>query len=185
MDFILQPWPWYVAGPIIAFCMYLMFVFGEKLGVSSNLETLCAISGAGKFVDFFKFDWRKNIWNLVFVLGLIVGGFISDQWLTPDETVVINPKTVNDLAQIGINDAGSSYLPEEIFSIESMLTVKGFAILLIAGLLVGFGSRYAGGCTSGHGIVGLSSLSLESFIAVSGFFIGGLIMTWLILPYLF
>jgi len=165
--------------------MYLMFFFGQKFGVSSNLETVCAMTGAGKFVDFFKFDWRKNKWNLVFVLGLIAGGFISDQWLTPDDTVAINPKTVNDLAQIGINDAGSSYLPDEIFSIENMLTVKGFAILLIAGLLVGFGSRYAGGCTSGHGIVGLSSLSLESFIAVGGFFIGGLIMTWFILPYLF
>ncbi len=185
MDFILQPWEWYVAGPIIAFCMYLMFFFGRKFGVSSNLETVCAMGGAGKLVDFFKFDWRKNKWNLVFVVGLIVGGFISNQWLTPDDTVAINPKTVNELAQIGIHNAGSTYLPDEIFSIESMLTVKGFLILLVAGVLVGFGSRYAGGCTSGHGIVGLSSLSFESFIAVGGFFIGGLIMTWFILPYLF
>ena len=99
--------------------------------------------------------------------------------------MAINPETIKSLAQIGIHDAGSSYLPDEIFSIENMLTVKGFAILLIAGVLVGFGSRYAGGCTSGHGIVGLSSLSLESFIAVGGFFIGGLIMTWFIIPYLF
>lgn len=166
-------------------CMYLMFFFGKKFGVSSNLETVCAIGGAGRWVDFFKFDWRKNTWNLVFVLGLIIGGFISDAWLTPDSTVAINPKTVQDLAEIGIQNAGSDYLPDEIFSIEAMLTPKGFAILLIAGLLVGFGSRYAGGCTSGHGIVGLSSLSMESFIAVGGFFIGGLIMTWLILPYLF
>ena len=100
-------------------------------------------------------------------------------------SVAINPKTVNELAEIGIYDAGSTYLPDEIFSLESMLTIKGFLILLVAGVLVGFGSRYAGGCTSGHGIVGLSSLSMESFIAVGGFFIGGLIMTWLILPYLF
>ncbi len=185
MEFILQPWAWYVAGPIIALCMYLMFFFGRKFGVSSNLETVCAMGGAGKLVDFFKFDWRKNKWNLVFVLGLILGGFFSDQWLTPDDTVAINPKTVNELAQIGIHNAGSTYLPDEIFSIESMLTVKGFLILLVAGVLVGFGSRYAGGCTSGHGIVGLSSLSFESIIAVGGFFIGGLIMTWFILPYLF
>jgi uncharacterized membrane protein YedE/YeeE len=118
------------------------------------------------------------------VIGLIVGGFIADQWLTPDQAVAINPKTVNSLAEIGIYNAGADYLPEEIYSIESMLSVKGFLILLVAGVLVGFGSRYAGGCTSGHGIVGLSSLSLESFIAVGGFFIGGLIMTWLILPYI-
>lgn len=185
MDFILQPWPWYVAGPIIAFCMFLMFFFGKKFGVSSNLETVCAMGGAGKFVDFFKLDWKKNKWNLVFVIGLIVGGFISNQWLTPSDAVALSAETVKDLADIGIVNAGSSYLPDEIFSIDAMLSIKGFLILIIAGVLVGFGSRYAGGCTSGHGIVGLSSLSLESFIAVAGFFIGGLIMTWLILPYIF
>ena len=134
MDFILQPWPWYVAGPIIAFCMFLMFFFGKKFGVSSNLETVCAMGGAGKFVDFFKLDWRKNKWNLVFVVGLIVGGFISDQWLTPDDTVAINTETVKDLAEIGIQNAGATYLPDEIFSIETMLSFKGFLILLIAPL---------------------------------------------------
>lgn len=185
MDFILKPWPWYVAGPIIAFCMFLMFFFGKKFGVSSNLETVCAMGGAGKFVDFFKFDWKKNKWNLVFVIGLIVGGFMSDQWLTPSDEVAISTETVRDLREIGIQNPGVSYLPDEIFSVDAMFSVKGFLILLIAGVLVGFGSRYAGGCTSGHGIVGLSSLSFESFIAVAGFFIGGLIMTWFILPYIF
>ena len=185
MDYILQPWPWYVAGPLIALSMYLMFFFGKKFGVSSNLETICAMGGAGKFVDFFKFDWRKNKWNLVFVLGLILGGFISNQWLTINDAVDINPQTINDLSEIGIYNAGASYLPDEIFGMDTMFTFKGFSILLIAGLLVGFGARYAGGCTSGHGIVGLSNLSIESYIAVAGFFIGGLIMTWFILPHLF
>jgi uncharacterized membrane protein YedE/YeeE len=185
MDFILQPWPWYVAGPLIAFAMYSMFYFGKKFGVSSNLETLCAMGGAGKFVDFFKFDWRKNKWNLVFVIGLILGGFIANQWLTPDQSIALNPETVQNLSDMGFANAGETYLPNEIYGIKTMFTVKGFLILIIAGILVGFGSRYAGGCTSGHGIVGLSSLSKESFIAVGGFFIGGLIMTWLILPYIF
>lgn len=185
MEIILQPWAWYVAGPFIAVCMYLMYFFGKKFGVSSNLETVCAMGGAGKLVDFFKFDWRKNKWNLVFVIGLVIGGYISDQWLTVDQTIDLNPKTVEALSEIGISDAGNSYLPPEIYGSDAMLSVKGFAILLIAGLLVGFGARYAGGCTSGHGIVGLSSLSKESFIAVAGFFIGGLFMTWLILPYIF
>ena len=185
MDIILQAWPWYVAGPLIALSMYLMFYFGKKFGVSSNLETVCAMGGAGRFVDFFKFDWRKNKWNLVFVIGLIAGGFISDQWLTPDKTVALNPQTIEDLSDMGFANAGATYLPDGIYGIKTMLTVKGFIILLVAGILVGFGSRYAGGCTSGHGIVGLSSLSKESFIAVGGFFIGGLIMTWLILPYIF
>lgn len=185
MDFILQPWPWYVAGPLIALCMYLMFYFGQKFGVSSNLETLCSIAGAGKLVDFFKFDWRKNKWNLAFVAGLIIGGFFANQWLTPDQSIALNPKTVENLSEIGIANAGTSYLPDEIYSLDALFTVKGFLILIGAGLLVGFGSRYAGGCTSGHGIVGLSMMATESYIAVAGFFIGGLIMTWLIIPHLF
>ena len=184
MDFLLQPWPWYIAGPLIALCMYLMNFFGKKFGVSSNLETVCAMGGAGKWVDFFKFDWKKHKWHIAFIIGLILGGFVSNQWLTPDQTIAINPQTVQDLSDLGIANAGSSYLPDEIFSLEAIFTLKGFLILIVAGILVGFGSRYAGGCTSGHGIVGLSNLSIESVIAVSGFFIGGLIMTWLILPYI-
>ena len=185
MDFILNPWPWYVAGPLITFVMFLLFFFGKKFGVSSNLETICAIGGAGKFVDFFKFDWRKDGWNLMFIVGLTIGGFISYQWLTPDTTVAISPQTIQDLGELGFQNAGAQYLPDEIFGIETMFSLKGFLILHIAGILVGFGSRYAGGCTSGHAIVGLSNLEMPSLISVIGFFIGGLIMTWLLLPILF
>lgn len=185
MEYILGPWAWYVAGPLIALCMYLMFYFGKKFGVSSNLETVCAMAGAGKYVDFFKFDWRKNKWNLIFILGLAIGGLISDQWLTTDQSINLNPETVEDLTELGFSNAGLTYLPNEIYSINTLFTIKGFLMLIVAGIFVGFGTRYAGGCTSGHAITGLSSLSFESLIAVIGFFIGGLIMTWLILPYLF
>jgi len=185
MDFILQPWPWYVAGPVLAFAMYLMFFFGEKFGVSSNLETICAMSGAGKWVDFFKFDWRKNKWNIAFIIGIIIGGFITNQWLNLSDSIILGQQTIQDLAEIGINNAGETYLPTEIFSMDSLFTLKGFLVLISAGILVGFGARYAGGCTSGHGIVGLSNLATESYIAVAGFFIGGLTMTWLILPFIF
>jgi uncharacterized membrane protein YedE/YeeE len=185
MDFILQPWPWYVAGPLITLVMFLLFYFGKKFGVSSNLETLCAIGGAGNLVDFFKFDWKKNTWNLLFILGVIIGGFITYQWLTPSEVVAINPQTIQDLSDLGFQNAGAQYLPDEIFGSDTMFSLKGFLILLIAGVLVGFGSRYAGGCTSGHGIVGLSNLELPSLLAVVGFFIGGLIMTWVLIPIIF
>jgi len=185
MEFITQPWAWYVAGPIIAIIMFLLFYFGERFGVSSNLETFCSIGGAGKFVDYFKIDWKQNSWNLVFVAGAIAGGFISAQWLSPSDVVAINPQTIQDLADIGISNAGATYLPYEIFSVDTMLSVKGFAILLIAGVMVGFGARWAGGCTSGHAIVGLSNLELPSLISVVGFFLGGLVMTWIILPLIF
>ena len=185
MEYITQPWAWYVAGPIIAIIMFLLYYFGERFGVSSNLETLCSIGGAGKFVDYFKIDWRQNSWNLIFIAGALAGGFIASYWLSPSDVVALNPQTVQDLANIGIENAGASYLPDEIFSIDNMLTFKGFFILLIAGVMVGFGARWAGGCTSGHAIVGLSNLEIPSLISVIGFFIGGLIMTWLILPLIF
>ncbi len=186
MDFILQPWAWYVAGPLITLVVFLLFYFGEKFGVSSNLEDICAIGGAGKFVDFFKFDWKKNSWNLLFLVGLIIGGFISGQWLTPDVTITFeNPQTIQDLTELGFQNVGANYLPDEIFGIETMFSLKGFLILLIAGIFVGFGARYAGGCTSGHAIVGLSNLELPSLISVIGFFIGGIVMTWLVLPLIF
>ncbi|NLP57827.1 YeeE/YedE family protein [Lutibacter sp. B1] len=185
MEFISQPWAWYVAGPVIALVMFLLFYFGERFGVSSNLETFCSIGGAGKFVDYFKIDWKQNVWNLIFIAGSIAGGFIATQWLSTTEVVDINTQTVKDLADIGIANAGTSYLPDEIFSIETMLTLKGFIILIVAGFMVGFGARWAGGCTSGHAIVGLSNLEIPSVISVIGFFIGGLIMTWFILPLIF
>jgi uncharacterized membrane protein YedE/YeeE len=185
MDFILEPWPWYIGGPLIAFVMFLLFYFGKKFGISSNLETICALGGAGKLHDFFNLDWKKNGWNLVFILGTVIGGFIAFQYLTPEEAIALNPQTVQDLAEIGFNDAGSKYLPDELFSIDTMLTLKGFLILVGSGILVGFGARYAGGCTSGHAITGLSNLELPSLISVIGFFIGGLIMTWVLLPLIF
>ena len=185
MEFITQPWAWYVAGPTIAIVMFLLYYFGEKFGVSSNLETFCSIGGAGNFIDYFKIDWKQNSWNLVFVAGAIAGGFIAANWLSPSDIVAINPQTIQDLSAIGIQHAGATYLHDEIFSLETMLTLKGFLVLLIAGLMVGFGARWAGGCTSGHAIVGLSNLELPSLISVIGFFIGGIVMTWLILPLIF
>ena len=185
MDFILQPWPWYVAGSMIALVMFLLFYLGRAFGVSSNLETICAMGGAGKLVDFFKFDWKAKSWNLMFILGAVIGGFISNQWLTPDESVLLNPQTIQDLSDIGFQNAGAQYLPDEIFSTENLFSLKGFLILIVAGVLVGFGTRYAGGCTSGHAITGLSNMELPSLISVTGFFIGGMIMTWVLLPLIF
>lgn len=185
MEFISQPWAWYVAGPMIAIVLLLMNYFGKGFGVSTNLETFCTIGGAGKASGYFKKDWKEQIWSLVFVVGIIVGGYLSSQFLMSSESIAINPNTVSELAELGFANAGQSYLPAEIFSTENIFSLKGFAILIGAGFLVGFGSRYAGGCTSGHAITGLSSLQLPSLLAVIGFFIGGLIMTWFLIPLIF
>lgn len=184
MNLIYNTWPWYVAGPLIALTMFLLLKTGKKFGMSSNLRTMCSIGGAGKLVDFFKFDWKKQTWNLYVVLGVIVGGFIALQFLSPTAPQ-INNDVVLQLQELGISSTNTAFLPTEIFSTEHLLTVKGFSILLIGGFLVGFGARYAGGCTSGHAISGLSNLQLPSLIAVIGFFIGGLIMVHLLFPLIF
>jgi hypothetical protein len=185
MDFILAPWPWYVAGPLIVLIMFLLTYFGKNFGMSSNLRTMCTIGGAGKFSDFFKFDWKSQQWNLIVVAGAVIGGFIAAQFLTAETTVDLNPKTVVALQEMGFKDPGSSYVPAEIYGWDAVFSLKGILILVIGGFLVGFGARYAGGCTSGHAISGLSNLQIPSLIAVIGFFIGGLIMTHLILPIIF
>ncbi|WP_299681035.1 YeeE/YedE family protein [uncultured Tenacibaculum sp.] len=185
MNFIFEPWPWYVSGPLIAIILFLFFYFGKSFGVSSNLETLCTISGADKFSDYFKKDWKERDWALVFLLGLIIGGFIASNYLSNQAPIDLNPTTIIELNKLGFSNAGETLMPNELFDFEHIFTLKGFLLLLIAGICIGFGTRYADGCTSGHAITGLSNLQLPSLIAVLGFFIGGLIMIWLIFPLLF
>ncbi|MFK7831804.1 MAG: YeeE/YedE family protein [Winogradskyella sp.] len=185
MEYILQPWPWYISGPAIAIIMFLLLYFGRTFGMSSNLRTLCAIGGAGKRVAFFNFDWKSQRWNLVVVLGTIIGAFIAHYILSNPININLSEATVKDLNALGFSNVGQSLLPPELFSWDSVFSLKGILILIIGGFLVGFGTRYAGGCTSGHAITGLSSLQLPSLIAVVGFFIGGLIMIHLIYPILF
>lgn len=185
MEYILQPWPWYVSGPLIALIMFSLLFFGKTFGMSSNLRTMCSISGAGKLVPFFKFDWKSQRWNLVVVFGAIIGGFIAHNFLSNPINIDLSQNTLADLKTLGFNNIGQSLLPPELFSWDAVFSIKGLLILVVGGFLVGFGTRYAGGCTSGHAITGLSSLQLTSLIAVVGFFIGGLIMIHFIYPILF
>lgn len=185
MNLIYDPWPWYVAGPLIALTMFVLLYIGKQFGMSSNLRTMCSIGGAGKYSDFFKFDWKSQRWNLTVVLGSIIGGFIASQFLS-NNTVEINPEIATHLSQdYGIKSAGSAYLPTELFASENLSDPFVLAILILGGFMVGFGARYAGGCTSGHAISGLSNLQLPSLIAVIGFFIGGLVMIHLLFPLIF
>ncbi len=185
MEYILQPWSWYVSGPLIAFVMFALIYFGKTFGMSSNLRTICTMAGAGKKTAFFNFDWREQKWNLTVVLGAVIGGFIAHFWLSAPTGIDLNPETVSQLSSLGFENAGKTLLPNELFSWDAVWSVKGLSILLIGGFLVGFGTRYAGGCTSGHAITGLSNLQLPSLIAVIGFFLGGLIMVHLLFPLIF
>ena len=184
IDWLSQPWPWYVAGPLMAAVMFSLLYLGRTFGVSSTLRSTCTALGAGRTSEFFRIDWKDQVWNLVFVAGAMVGGFIVAQWLPDPERIQLAGDTVARLQSLGIENPGAEYLPDSIFRWESPLTGRGFIMLVGGGFLVGFGARYAGGCTSGHAISGLSNLQIPSLIAVIGFFIGGLIMTYFILPWL-
>lgn len=185
MEFLLQPWPWFIGGPLIAISLLLYFYFGQNFGASTNFETLCTLSGAGKVSDYFKKDWKQRDFALMFVIGLVIGGFIAPYYLIPNQTIDLNPTTVQELTDLGFSNVGNQYFPDEIFGENAYSSLKGFLVLIVSGILIGFGTRYAGGCTSGHAITGLSSLQLPSLLAVIGFFIGGIIATWFIIPLLF
>lgn len=185
MNWIYEPWPWYVSGFMIALVLFLLILVGKNFGMSGNLRTICSVCGAGNKANFFKFDWKAQRWNLIVVLGTVIGGFIAHQFLTVDASVALHPKTIANLEALGFENAGATYMPEQLFSMAVFSDIKNISLLIIGGFLVGFGSRYAGGCTSGHAISGLSNLQLPSLIAVIGFFIGGLIMVHLIFPLLF
>jgi uncharacterized protein len=183
-ELLTMPWSWWFSGMMISLIMFAMIFFGKSFGFSSNLRTICTISGAGKKVKFFDFNWKTQIWNLVFLVGTIIGGYIAKQYMSNGEPVNISTNTINDIKQFGFSQP-TDMQPAELFSLNNAFTLKGFLILAIGGLLVGFGSRYAGGCTSGHAISGISDLQVPSLIAVVGFFIGGLIMTHVLFPLIF
>lgn len=184
-DWILQPWPWYVSGALIALIMLALLLFGKSFGFSSNLRTLCTMCGADRYVPFFQFDWKKQSWNVFFLLGTGIGGWLAANYLsTPDYVVALSASTIEDLSQLGFENP-NGFVPSEHFGIEALQTAKGWIVLAVGGFLVGFGARYAGGCTSGHAISGISNLQPASLLAVVGFFIGGLAMTHFIFPLIY
>ena len=181
IEFIKQPWPWYIAGPLIGLTVPALLIIGNKsFGISSSLRHLCAACMPAN-IPFFKYDWKKEVWNLFFVFGIFFGGAIAINLLSNANPVEVNPKLATELAGYGITNF-SNLVPEDIINWQSLFTLKGFLLMVVGGFLVGFGTRYAGGCTSGHAIMGLSNLQLPSFIATISFMIGGFIMANLILP---
>jgi len=183
MDVLREPWPWYVAGPLIGLMVPLLLLLGGKpFGISANLRHMCAATvPAG--LPFFRYDWKhEGGWNLLFALGILLGGFIAARWLLPEGyAVAIADATRADLQALGLRDL-TGLMPPELFGWRALSTSRGLLTLVAGGFLVGFGARWAGGCTSGHAISGLAALQLPSLLAVLGFFAGGLLMTHLLLP---
>ncbi|MBK0383829.1 YeeE/YedE family protein [Pedobacter sp. SD-b] len=184
LEIIKQPWPWYVSGILIGLTVPALLLIGNKsFGVSSSLRHICAACLPSK-IPFFSYNWKKEIWNLFFVAGILLGGFIAVQLLSNPEPIQIAASTKAQLAALGVKDF-SGLMPMDLFGVDQILSLKGLIFMVIGGFAVGFGTRYAGGCTSGHAIMGLSNLQLPSLIATISFMVGGFVSTWVLLPIIF
>lgn len=183
IEWISRPWPWYVAGPLIGLMVPFLLIVGNKtFGISSSLRHICAACFPAK-IPFFSYDWKKEAWNLFFVMGVLLGGVIAASLLADPLPVEISPALQTELSSYHISTAGG-LLPSDIFSWNGLATTRGFIMIVIGGFLVGLGTRYAGGCTSGHSIMGLSNLQLPSLIATCCFMAGGFLMANIILPFI-
>lgn len=181
IEWIRQPWPWYVAGPLIGLTVPALLLLGNKsFGISSSLRHVCAAC-APTNIPFFKYDWKKEIWNLFFAGGILLGGVITVFFLADPNPVIVAPKVTTELAGYGITNM-EGLVPKDLFNWQNLLTVKGLILMVGGGFLVGFGTRYAGGCTSGHAIMGISNLQLPSLIATCCFMLGGFFFANIVLP---
>ena len=185
IDFLSQPWHWSISGIMIVVVMFLLMYLGQRFGISTSFQAMCSAAGAGKSCSYFDYNWKSQAWLLWFVVGSIVGGGIASSFIADPNVLDLSSSTVADLSALGIAAPSGDLYPTDLFSIHSIMTPAGFILFVLGGFLIGFGTRYAGGCTSGHAISGLSDLQLPSLVAVVGFFIGGLLMTHLLFPIIF
>lgn len=184
IEIIKQPWHWLIAGTMIGLTVPILLLIGnKKLGISSSMRHLCAICIPRK-IPFFTYDWKSEIWNLFFVGGILLGGVLATQFLSNPADIVVAEATKTSLAEYGITDY-SQLMPVQLFSFENLFHLKGFVFFIFGGFMVGFGSRYASGCTSGHSIMGIANLQWPSVIATCFFMLGGFFSTNVLLPLLF
>lgn len=183
MEVLYKPWPWYVAGAIIGLTVPTLLLLGNKrLGISSTLRQICAACYPAN-IPFFNYDWKRDSWNLFFAAGILIGGFLGGYVFANPEPVAVSSQTLQLFYQWGIDDI-YGLLPRDVFHLENLFTLQGFLLVVVGGFLVGFGTRYAGGCTSGHGIMGLAALQWPSLVATASFFLGGTLFSRFVLPYI-
>ncbi|MCI5057188.1 MAG: YeeE/YedE family protein [Flavobacteriales bacterium] len=172
--------PWYIAGPAIAIIMLSLKYLNKSFGISSTLDHICTLAGSGRVFKSFRQDLAKHKWKIFFVIGVIGGGYLGNL-VHEINSESISRDTLSELPEVFQGDV-NQMIPEFFNDFSSL---KVLSILILGGVLIGFGTRFAGGCTSGHSITGMSALQLASLIATIGFFSGGLIMTHILFPYIF
>ena len=177
-----QPWPWYVTGPMIGLVVPMLLLIGNRsFGISSSLRHICAACMPSG-IEYFRYDWRAQTWNLAFVAGIVGGGWVAVHWLSaPGVVTPVTPAFAAELARYHIA-AHQFLLPGEIFAWQHLGTLPTLLMVVGGGLCIGFGARYAGGCTGGHAIMGLATFQRASLVATLAFLAGGFVMSDLILP---
>lgn len=190
IEFISQPWHWLISGIGISIVMFNLIMLAKRFGVSSSFKTICSAGGAGKKIAYFNYNWKEHNWLILFIVGSMVGGYLASTVFASPMPVQVSQATITDLANLGINHPttfaeGAGFIPEDLFNFANLKTGTGLILIVLGGIFIGFGTRWAGGCTSGHAISGLSELQLPSLVAVMGFFLGGLLMTHLLFPLIF
>lgn len=155
--------PWYIAGPLIGLMVpALLIVRVKQFGLSSSYRTL--LSRIFKKIPYFNYDYRQDNFQIQLVIGIFLAGLMA-HFLLPQNS----PETVSNYGKIAT----------QIYSFEN-----GW-FFLFSGILVGFGARYANGCTAGHCIMGMSQFSVASLVSTICFFIGGLISSHYLIPVFF
>ena len=161
-----EPLAWYIAGPLLGLMVPLLLILREKqFGISSSYRYL--LSFIPNKIPYFNYERRADQWQFIFSFGLILSGFAAIQLF-------------------GISDALIE-LPRNKYAIQyaELFEMKNGLQFFFGGILVGFGARYANGCTAGHCIMGVSQFAVSSILATICFFIGGLIGSFFVVPHIF
>ena len=176
-----ETWPWYVAGPLIGLAVpALAFIGNYPFGVSTSLRHIVRLLLPRRKLAYFDYDIEPELWNLFLIAGLFFGGFLAALGGLPDQ-IGISAETRAALASLGVTNL-SGLIPAGVFNLQSLMDWPAIVLLVVGGFLIGFGTRYGNGCTSGHSITGLSILNPVSLLATAMFFVGGLVATHILLP---
>lgn len=181
INYLSQPWPWYVGGPLIGIIIIMLqWIDNKPLAASSSYRHVCAATFPAN-IPFLKYNWKAEIWNLLFVAGILIGGIVAGNFFSHPATIAISSEAAHHLQSIGLKDT-TGFAPVQLFSLAALQTIPGLIVIVFGGFLVGFGSRYAGGCVSGHSMTGISDLQWTSMLATACIFAGGIFTSYVLLP---
>jgi uncharacterized membrane protein YedE/YeeE len=182
INYISQPWPWWVAGPLIGLVIILLqWIDNKPLAASSSYRHVCSAAFPNGIPFLTNYNWKAESWNLFFVAGIAIGGFLTAIILSHPSNIAISNETSQQLQSMGLKDV-NGFAPSQLFSFAALQTFPGITIMVFGGFLIGFGSRYAGGCVSGHCMTGISDLQWTSLLATACIFVGGIFTSYYLLP---